>query len=185
MTGPREQLFHFTELADNMALTYESIVTTTLSSAASSITLSSIASSWTDLKLIFTGTTSGAQYLGMQFNGSTSAIYSNVSVYGNGSSAGSYSGANTAYIYLSGIPTTSTTIPFLVETDIFSYAGSTNKTVFTQLSLDKNGTGGTERLAGIWRSTSAINSIRLYIPSDGATTFSSGTTATLYGIKNA
>jgi hypothetical protein len=48
---------------------------------------------------------------------------------------------------------------------------------------DNNGSGGVTRSVGLWRSTSAITSISLFI--DGTTTFSTGTTATLYGILKA
>jgi hypothetical protein len=168
-----------------MPTTYEPIATQTLGSAALSITLSSIPSTYTDVKLVFTGTTSSAEYLGMQFNSDTGANYANRSLYGNGSSAGSFQALNTNYIYLSGIPSTSTTIPFLLEIDLLSYAGSKFKTALIRLSLDKNGSGGVERLVGLWSSTSAINSIKLLIGSNGSATFSTGSTATLYGIKNA
>jgi hypothetical protein len=168
-----------------MPTTYEPIATTTLGSAALTITFSSIASSWTDLKLVFSGTTTVAGYLAIQFNADTGTNYSVTSLYGTGASASSFAISSATEVNLSGISTTSTTLPFFVHTDVFSYAGSTNKTILTGFHMDKNGSGGIERSVGLWRNTAAITSIKLIISNDPTITFAVGTTATLYGIKNA
>jgi hypothetical protein len=70
----------------------------------------------------------------------------------------------------------------MTRTNIFSYAGSTNKTCLIESSEDKNGSGSTVRTVGLWRDTSAITSIEVLMSSS---TFATGTIATLYGIKNA
>ena len=168
-----------------MPTTYEPIATTTLGSAALSITFSSIPSSYTDLKLIFSGTTTVLGYLAIQFNADTGANYSVTSLYGTGASASSFAISSATELNLSGIATTSLTAPFFIHTDIFSYAGSTNKTVLTGYNMDKNGSGGIERSVGLWRNTAAITSVKLIVSNDPTITFSAGTTATLYGIKNA
>jgi hypothetical protein len=66
--------------------------------------------------------------------------------------------------------------------DIFSYAGSTFKTTLYTASGDKNGSGAVERGVALYRSTSAINRVDLFGWTGNLAT---GTTATLYGIKNA
>ncbi len=153
------------------------IATTTLGSAAASITFSSISSAYTDLRLVLT-TPAGAAtyYLYLQFNGDTAANYSRTILYGDGSSAlSSRSTAdNFALIgYLSASQPTFRTI------DIFSYAGSTYKTLLTNSNQDSNGSGQVYNIVGLWRSTSAINSIAIKPQSS---TLAAGTTATLYGI---
>jgi hypothetical protein len=168
-----------------MPITYEPIATTTLSSPATNITFSAIPATYTDLKIVFSGTTSIAAYLGMQFNSDTSTNYSLTSLYANGSSIASFGANNTNYIYLSGIPTTSTTIPFFSEINLLSYANSTFKNVLTTFNMNKGNSGGIEKIVGSWRNTAAITSVRLLIGSDGSATFSTNSTATLYGIKNA
>jgi hypothetical protein len=168
-----------------MPITYEPIETTTLGSATANITFTSIPATYTDLKIIFTGTTSVPVYLGMQFNADTGSNYSVTSLYGNGSSISSFGANSTNYIYLSGIPTTSTTIPFFNEINLLSYGNAHFKNALIGFNMDKEGSGGTEKIIGLWRSTAAITSVKLFIGSDGAATLSTGTTATLYGIKNA
>lgn len=163
-----------------MPATYEKIATTTLSSAASSITFSSISSAYTDLRLVFVGKHNGtAGGIQMTLNNDSSALYSGTDLYGTGSAAGSsrYSAA-TSWNFAGGFFLNSD--PGLVTLDLFSYAGSTNKTALIEVSLD----GGTPRIGRhvvLYRSTSAINRIDLSIPSSAA----AGTTATLYGILKA
>jgi len=162
-----------------MPATYEPIATTTLSSAATTITFSSIASSWTDLRLVFAGF--NGSDLKIQFNSDTGANYSQTVLAGSGSSASSYANSS---IFLNASGTTGTSSqPVLYSADVFSYAGSTFKTVLTQESFDKNGSGYVSRAVGLWRSTSAITTVT--ITASTASTIYAGTTATLYGIKNA
>jgi hypothetical protein len=67
--------------------------------------------------------------------------------------------------------------------DLFSYAGSTFKTGFLSGANDNNGSGDVDQAVGLYRSTSAISSITL--SNQASLLFDVGTTATLYGIKNA
>ena len=166
-----------------MPATYEPIATTTLGSAASSITFSSIASSWTDLRVVWVGTSTsnGAEFY-IRFNSDSSSNYSQTGIYGNGASAAS--AALTSQTQVKGTlgGGVSSTIPHFYTCDVFSYAGSTNKTCLIESSEDRNGSGFVERNVGLWRSTSAINTITI-LPN--TSTWVAGTTATLYGIKNA
>lgn len=162
-----------------MAATYESIATTTLGSAAASITFSSISSAYTDLRLVvnFLGTT-GAR---LTYNGSATT-YSDTILYGDGTSAGSTLSTGATYIDFTAYSEASTTIPALVTADIFSYAGSRFKTCLITASADKNGSGYVERIVGLWRNTSAITSLTVTASSGS---FAINTTATLYGILRA
>ena len=163
--------------------TYEPIATTTLTSSQANITFSSISSSYTDLRVVlqFTAVAGGGE-LDLQFNGVTTTTYSNTELYGTGATAASTYWANKDAIYIVGSAGSSATVPTLATIDIFSYAGSTNKTVLGTWSGDRNGSGVVGRIVGLWRSTSAINSILLKL---GSSSFATGTTATLYGIKAA
>ena len=174
-----------------MATTYEPIATTTLGSAAASITFSSIPGTYTDLRLVFTGystfTSLNTGGVRLRFNGDTAANYSDTYLYANGSSATSSLDTSATYIYAGQIPdnVAGTNIVGMMTADIFSYAGSTYKTVLTTSSSDLN-TGSTlstlTRVVGLWRSTAAITSLTIIA---GDPNFNIGTTATLYGIKNA
>ncbi len=163
--------------------TYEPLATASIS-GVSTYTFSSISSSYTDLVLIVTPIVSvDGDYVRIRFNGDTGTNYSSVGLRGNGSAATSSAFTSQTGIYLGTAQGGTTTIPFLAKVNIFSYANGTYKTVLIDYSNDKNGTGSVERHSGLWRSTSAINSITVY--SNGGNNFNSGSTATLYGIKAA
>jgi len=168
-----------------MPATYEPIATTTLSTTASVITFSSIPSTYTDLRLVWTvRSTAGGNYPTVRFNNDSGSNYSWTRIYGDGTSAASQ--ANTSrsgigILWLTEVSSAADTFN-LLTLDVFSYAGSTYKTSLTTASADKNGSGTVERAVALWQSTSAINRLDLTASSS---TFTAGTTATLYGIKNA
>ena len=168
-----------------MATTYDPIATTTLGSAASSITFSSIPSTYTDLRLVVVGIASSGVAMCMRFNSDSATNYSQTYLYGDGSTAAS--GRNTSLTRINLTQVTNfgqNALPQMVTADIFSYAGSTYKTCLTTEAADGNGATfqSVVSLVGLWRSTSAINNIYLY--NDGSGSYAAGTTATLYGIKS-
>lgn len=165
-----------------MPATYEKIATTTLGSAASTITFNSIASSYTDIKLILTGTSSTGGAVIIRFNNDSGSNYSNTQLYGAFSNA--YSGRQTSQtsgnLTVFGLDTTT---PNFIEADIFSYAGSTHKTVLNTFSTELvSGTSGVAKVVNLWRSTAAITRIDLILNGGN---FSTGTIATIYGILKA
>jgi len=160
--------------------TYDKIATTTLGSAASSITFSSIAASWTDLRLVIVPTSTAANDIQMQFNGDTATNYSYTSLRGNGTSAASSAQTTVANISWT-LGGQIDSIPHFYTGDVFSYSGSTYKTILMSSQEDDNGSGIVGRTVGLWRNTAAITSIRLFT----GVNFLTGTTATLYGIKSA
>lgn len=164
-----------------MPATYEKIATTTLGSASATITFSSIAASWTDLRLVIVAKGTAASDVNMVFNSSGSAC-SWTQLAGDGASASSgriTTGTGRAYITLN-YNVLSTSIPYMYTADIFSYAGSTYKTSLITFQEDANGSGYIGNKVGMWPSTAAITSITL-----NGTNFATGTTATLYGILKA
>jgi hypothetical protein len=163
--------------------TYDKIATQTLASTATSITFSSIPATYTDLRLVFVGkSSSGNCDLKLTFNGDTSSgNYSQAAIAGNGSSALSSYTTSATSISLSLFNALSTSIS-LFELDVFSYAGSTRKTMLFSASTDAVGSGATEKNVGLWRQIAAISSLTITTTSN---TYAIGTTATLYGIKAA
>lgn len=166
-----------------MPATFEPIATTTLSSAASTITFSSIPNTYTDLRLVLTGSFSASTKSTITFNSTTgsSTAYSQTLLNGNGSSASSGRYTSQPEIIAGEFAPTTNSL-FMVAWDIFSYAGSTNKTILGEFSGDQNGSGSTSRVVALYRSTSAVTTITL-----GRSTgnYNAGTTATLYGILRA
>ena len=165
--------------------TYEPIATTTLASATTTISLSSIPSTYTDLILTFIGTGSVASFQpSLQFNGDTATNYSSTCFYGDGTSVGYIPESNINLIVIPEGNTLSTTVPSFFKANLQSYSGSTYKTCLVEYAGDLNGSGTVNRTVGMWRSTSAINQV-LIRSANGAQTMAAGTTITLYGIKKA
>ena len=157
------------------------IATQTLSSAASSITFSSIPATYTDLRVVVTQlSASGGVPSILRYNSDTATNYSYTDLYGSGTAAGTQRVTSSTRIAINDWETVSTTVPSLAIINIFSYAGSTFKTCLINTSTDKNGSGYIENRVGLWRSTSAITTIGII--SDNINNFAIGTTATLYGI---
>jgi len=157
-----------------MPKTYTPLATTTLSSAAASVTFSSINGSYTDLVLIVNGTVNTGSYFTLRFNSDSGNNYSNTEIYQSGNTPGSARNTNNPYMYNGSVGTTQTT----VINHIQNYSNSTtNKTVLTRSNV-----GGSEVKVsiGLWRSTSAITSVTC--GTGGSNTYQSGSTFTLYGI---
>jgi hypothetical protein len=159
------------------------IATTTLTTTTATITFSSIPSTYTDLRLVFfqAGSTTIYGRPNMRFNSDSGTNYSSITIVGDGAGASSANWQTESSIrpsnyYLgSGVA--------FVTYDIFSYSGtSTYKTTLGTQSADQNGTGSVTATTGLWKSTSAINSITLIHPSGSPDGYSAGTTVTLYGI---
>lgn len=159
-----------------MAITYDSIATVTFSGSTSEATFSSIPASWTDLRIVFAGT-SASQALAIQFNGDTGTNYSKTAVRTDSGGTSSFRNTSLDRIILASLNST----PLYTCADILSYTGSTFKPVLVEEAQDQNGTGFVVRSSTLWNATSAITSIRLYGYSGSNITG----TATLYGIKNA
>lgn len=165
-----------------MATTYEPIATNTLGSAAASITFSSIPATYTDLRVVFSVLdNAGSDDFYLRFNSDSTNKYSTTQLAGDGSAVINTRTTSALQIVVNGTGT-STTIPHFYGIDVFSYAGSTNKTLLIEGSEDENGSGIVTRKVGLYRSTTAISSLTFVIASGN---FKSGTTATIYGIKNA
>ena len=171
-----------------MPATYEPIASTTLSTATAVITFSSIPSTYTDLRLVFVtnNTRSAGGGYSLIINSDSGANYSQTTLRGSGTAASSSSVSSVNQVdgwndqFGSTIPNN-----FMMATyDFLSYSGSTYKTCLVTGSYDYNGSGSTLRFVNLWRNTAAISTLTLNAIF-ASTNFAVGTTATLYGIKNA
>lgn len=164
-----------------MPKTYDPIQSTTLTTAASDVTFSSIPSTFTDLIIVLraiqtTGATSGT----MQFNGDTGNNYSNTFIEGNGSAASSNRNTDTPFSFLFYNNNAATDGLSVSISHIMNYSNTTTN----KPNITRFGNSGTlvGAYVSTWRNTSAINSIRIV---SGGQNFQSGSTFTLYGIKAA
>jgi hypothetical protein len=159
--------------------TYTPIATTTVGSAVSSITFSSLGS-YTDIVIVCNGTGGGSgndSSILLQFNADTGSNYSTTYLLGDGSAAASGRiGPSTAVYSMRVNGTTNSTGIAHVQ----NYSNSTTyKTVISRGNTPQYAIA----LVGLWRSTAAITSIKLLEQNGG--NFQTGFTATLYGIAAA
>ncbi len=164
-----------------MTATYEKIATTTLGSSASDVTFSTITASYTDLVLICQVKASTIATTYIQFNSDTGSNYSFTNLAGDGSAASSSRGSNAAFSRITNVVYPDTTFNCNIIVNFQNYSNSTTYKTFLSRANKANSDGGSEAIAGLWRSTSAISTIKVY-PSGGAT-WATGSTFTLYGIK--
>lgn len=169
--------------------TFETIATTSLTGSSSDIIFSSIPATYTDLVIYLIPISNGNNYVAVQFNSDTSSGGSNYSRIAWSTSGGTPSADQRSNRYAieidvnESLGTTGSNTTNQIH--IFNYANtSTFKTIHAKNSGAGRNTGGdgVGHGSGTWRSTDAINSVRLSL---NAGTFSSGTRATLYGIKAA
>jgi hypothetical protein len=166
--------------------TYTPIATTTLASAVTSYTFTSIPATYTDLVLIFNGTTSATDAISLQFNSDTATNYSSTSMAFAATAGISQRQSTVANINISGLQQSmNSTGPGMSIVNIMNYANTTMyKSVlakYTVWQTTTNGGGGYN--TATWRSTTAITSIKCQTSSGN--NFAIGSTFTLYGIQAA
>lgn len=164
-----------------MTATYEKIATTTLGSAAATVTFSSITGTYTDLILI-TNSATGSNDIDMylQVNSDTGSNYSWTRLQGSGTVAGSARGSSSSLGYRVGNMSGSNVGQ---NNTIIQFQNYSNTTTYkTILSRSNNPAFLVEAFVGLWRSTSAITSMDIKTQSGN---FSVGSTFTIYGIKAA
>jgi len=162
---------------------YESIATSTVGSGGtSSITFSSIPSTYQHLQIRGIFRPTATSWIIGRFNGDSGTNYSHHDLRGNGSSASAEAVANAENVYfILGLSSASNTYAAGVI-DILDYA-NTNKFKTTRHlnGIDTNGGGSIDLTSGSWRSTSAITSITLSLSNLG--TIPEYSQFALYGIK--
>lgn len=170
-----------------MAITYEPIATTTLSSSAATVTFSSISSAYTDLVIV--GSIKAASATNPQtyvrFNGDTGSNYSVTTLSGNGTSAFAINRTNETKIRFNYYVDPPTTEYCTVIMNLQNYSNTTiQKTILSKLILGTGSGSGIDITTGLWRNTSAISQITFTLEAT-ASDFASGCVFTLYGILKA
>jgi hypothetical protein len=159
--------------------TYVALDKITLGSNQTSVTFSSIPSTYTDLVLVAQpATTVVNQDYRIRFNGDTASNYSATYIEGDGSTAYSNRWSNVPAIYVA--RGSSTTLgQDIVTVNINNYSNATTyKTAIARFGLATTVSARVSSTVGLWRSTSAITSITVTTVG----TLLSGSTFSLYGI---
>lgn len=159
--------------------TYTLIASSTLGSATNSVTFSSIPATYTDLILVMNIKAASSTYPRIRVNGDSGSNYSSTLLRGDGSTALSRRQTNVSQFDEFAYNTLSTTqfVPVIVNFN--DYANGTTYKTFLARTSD----AGQEVMAsvGLWRSTSAINSIA--ISTNNSVNFTVDSTFKLYGIE--
>jgi len=161
---------------------YESIATVTVGAGGSStITFSSIPSTYTHLQIRGIARTATNVSLGLRFNSDTASNYSRHYLNGNGASAGAGGGASSTSAY-AGTTATATSAFGANVIDVLDYKDTNKyKTIRALSGGDNNGSGFVQFMSGSWRNTNAVSNIDIFqVDGDTITQYSS---FALYGIK--
>jgi hypothetical protein len=175
-------------LAGNAAYSpgaYESIATVTGNGSATTLTFSSIPSTYVSLQIrgIANDGVGNGFLAALRFNADSGTNYVFHRLLGNGSSVSITASASQTSMQIGNSGNVADTYTTYIA-DIHNYANTTqNKTVRTFSGRDFNGSGAVFLYGGLWLSTSAITSIS--INNVGPVAWNSGTTFALYGIKGA
>jgi hypothetical protein len=150
---------------------------------AATIDFTSIPQTYTDLVIKLSSNASGSTPR-VRFNSSSSSIYKEKLLYGQGNSAAGASASSNTWFEWIALGNYATSNFFgNCEFYIPNYTGSNNKTILSDGITEVNATSGNNIYldAGLWSSGSAISVIQLY---NSSGVFNQYTTAYLYGVTN-
>ena len=174
-----------------MATTYTLISSTTLGSNQTTVTFSSISSTYTDLviRASLRATGSGiVRNIIVTFNSDTANNYSDTQMQGTGSAAASQRNFNQGNLIIaSSLTAAGATANTFSNFEMYipNYLVSTNKPISSNSASENNATSAYIIAdAGLWRNTSAISSITFSPTTSVGGDFVSGSSFYLYGIKN-
>jgi len=170
-----------------MANTYTLISSNTLSSAAATVTFSSIPATYTDLLLKISARNDAAFYVSsavIKINAIT-GTYSFTTLVGDGSapSSGRDSGSYQGF-YLSAVNGNTATSNSFSSHEVYipNYAGSANKVASLDNANETNATAAYRTInASLLGNTAAVTSLTI---TTNSTNFLTGSSFYLYGIKN-
>jgi hypothetical protein len=159
-----------------MASTYDLIETTTLDTAASSVTFSSITQDYRDLVLVVDGKQTNTDASGLaRFNGDSGSNYPQVGANGNGNSFASFTvtGTGSLAVRPGG---------YVSISQIMDYSATDkHKTVLARTNGTTTGADGVVEMRAIrWENTAAITQIDIVSDTQD---FQTGATFSLYGIS--
>lgn len=162
---------------------FESIATVTVGSGGqSTISFSSIPSTYQHLQLRFSSSANTVSGLRIRFNSDTGNNYAWHQLYGTGSSLVASATASTSSMVLSYDNKANISFPTPGVTDIIDYCNtSKNKTIRTLTGTEQNTNDGLVIYrSGLWMNTAAVTSISIFLDSGSFNQYSS---FALYGIK--
>jgi hypothetical protein len=172
-----------------MAVTYEPIATQTLSSSQTSITFSSIPSTYTDLHIVIAGNEVTGNFNGVVIGVGNTVVdilgnYSTTYLHGNGTTAASSrQTARTSMGLGWNLAPDSTDLKAIYNVHLMNYSNTT--TYKTAISRGNRASQAAEAVVNLWRSTSAINIIEISTSAGVGNQLTTGTIVTIYGIKAA
>lgn len=157
-------------------------IATSVPSGVSTVTFSSIPSTYDDLMIVIYGfSTTASSALRLRLNGDTATNYSRTSLVGDGATASSSN--FTSADHLLSMPWR-TSVPAAHQVHIINYKNTSyNKSVLAREATDENGSGSSRLTVGLYRSTSAVSSVTIY--DANSYNFGAGTVFALYGITKA
>jgi hypothetical protein len=171
-----------------MANTYTLIASNTLSTTATTVTFSSIPSTYTDLVIkasIRNDSLASNRHLWVRFNGSSATNYSYTQLTSDGTNPGSNRGSSVAQLVAQyGQVAASATASTFSNVEIYipNYNSSVNKVASAIVAHENNNSAAYTSANAFLRSvTDAITSVDLVSASGN---YVSGTSFFLYGIKN-
>lgn len=169
--------------------TYEMIASTTLSSLSTSITFNSIPQTYTDIVAVtYIPTAQSGNDTYMRINGDTTATnYGSQSLDGqtNISAAAALANGAGGLLICFQYGYTDSTDPLFINTHISNYANTNAyKSILSTNASGYSTINPVTINVGVWRSTSAINSLTFNI-GNNAVDMGIGTIVTLYGIAEA
>ena len=181
-----------TAVADTGAM-FPLQVVTVGAAGASSVTFSSIPSTYTHLQIRWiardSGTTNNFRAIKLQFNSDTGSNYSQHILFSDGSSVTAYSATSDDSAGTDGvagmIPDSQKTASAFAAGvwDILDYANTSKyKTARLLVGCDLNGSGRMSLSSGLWMNTNAITSITIADNNDNFVQYSQ---FALYGVKSA
>lgn len=164
-----------------------------LNGNASSVTFSNIPGTYTDLMLVLSGRTDysgglngGVQDVVIRVNNDSGNNYSYRVLYGQTSTAGSFSGSSVSSIHFGNLPTANSTASTFCSNKLYipNYAGSKNKSMSLTAARENNSTFGDNRaITGLWSNTAAITRVDV-IAEYPSGSLVAGSTFYLYGITH-
>jgi hypothetical protein len=164
-----------------MALTYNAIATTTLSSTATSISFSGIPSGYTDLRIVASLIEQTSDNIYVRMNGITFG-YNQMTFGTRGSDSQNFSFNNSDFVELTGFAGNWPS-PMMFELHIPQYSINQPKNIFYRQFLSDSSAGSFGYSVCATDSSFVLNSINFYTQS--AVNFLAGSRITLYGILKA
>jgi hypothetical protein len=164
---------------------FDSIATFTGNNTTPTYTFSSIPQTYKSLQLRINGVSSsgGTSYIYVRFNGDTGSNYNAHGIFIQSNAVVNFGQTTTTSTVIGGLQISNTPDPLGIIADLVDYSSTSKfKTIKSAAGIARNATGNYDvnLLSGLWRSTSAVNSITVFTTNND---WDTGSSIALYGIK--